>query len=347
MAGGYKKRRRFIVFVLSGALFAFLILSSAAEKNGAGFLPPGLKIPGADQIRALLEEIPKMPGVDFARSLFEEYSGGYPSAQRSAEIENPGVSVHFIDVGQAKAILVTAPEKNLLIDAGESDQGPRVIRYLVNHGVRTVDTVIGTHPHSDHIGGLSAVIGGMPVSTVILPLIPEEITPTTATYTGLLRSVSQMGVTLTPAVPGAQYDLGGGAVLTLLGPVGEYGDLNDVSVVSRLTYGEISFLFTGDAAGDAERDLLNTGADLSASVLDVPHHGSDTSSSKAFLSAANPAVAVISCGLDNMYGHPHKEVVAALRSYTRSLYRTDTDGTVVVLTDGKEIQIQTEKGGEN
>ena len=327
--GNRRKRHGWIVFVLSAVVVAFFVLNSARDKHSGLFEWAELNIPGADVIRLL----------------FEDGTHRYPSNTSIESIENPGVTVHFIDVGQAKSIFVEAPGKNVLIDAGERDQGAMIIRYLVSHGIRSLDIVIGTHPHSDHIGGLAAVIGGMNVDTVILPRIPEEITPTTATYTGLLEAVANAGLRITPARPGDVYDLGKGAELTILGPVDHYNELNDMSVVSRLRFGDVSFLFTGDAMKDAEEDILAAGGSVSASVLDVGHHGSRTSTNERFLLAVNPAIAVISCGIDNMYGHPHGDVITLLRKHGQKIYRTDTDGTVVIATDGESLGVKTGKGG--
>ena len=323
------KRRGWIVFVLGCIVVAFFVLSSIEEKHGGLSELAGLNIPGTDIIR----------------SLFEDGAHAYPSAKIAGNIENPGVTAHFIDVGQAKAIFIEAPGKTVLIDAGERDQGGTIVRYLVSRGIRTIDIVIGTHPHSDHIGGLEAVIGGMTVDKIILPRIPEEITPTTATYTNLLEAIARAGLKITPARPGDAYDLGGGASLTILAPVRDYDDLNDMSVVSKLVYGEISFLFTGDATARAEDDILEAGADVSASVLDIGHHGSHTSTSERFLLAVSPAAAAISCGIDNMYGHPHRDVVARLKQHGVKIYRTDIDGTIVISTDGESLGVTTGKGG--
>jgi len=326
---GRIKRRGWIVFVLAAVIVAYFVLVSIEEKHGGLSELTGLNIPSADLIHAL----------------FEDSAHRYPSNTAIKTIENPGVTAHFIDVGQAKAIFVQAPEKTVLIDAGERDQGAMIVRYLVSHGIRTIDIVIGTHPHSDHIGGLETVIGGMDVGTVILPRVPESITPTTATYTALLEAIARAGLKITPAKPGDTYDLGGGAELVILGPINDHDELNDMSVVSKLLFGEVSFLFTGDATKRAEDDILDAGIDVSASVLDVGHHGSKTSTTERFLLAANPAVAVISCGIDNMYGHPHGDVVSLLRKYGQRIYRTDIDGTVIIATDGEDLGVKTEKGG--
>lgn len=158
------------------------------------------------------------------------------------ELLGETLEVHIIDVGQGESILIKGPSKNVLIDAGENDKGDEVLAYLKSQGVQSLDMAIGTHAHSDHIGGLDTVIKAMPVKQVILSPIPEKIVPTTKTYTDLLEAVLDKGMTVTTAVPDTQYSLGGGAVLTILGPRREYNDLNNTSVVCRLTYGDAELI---------------------------------------------------------------------------------------------------------
>lgn len=259
-----------------------------------------------------------------------------------ATAEN-AVRVHFIDVGQGKSILIEAPEKTVLIDAGENNQGETVLLYLAKQKISKLDIAIGTHPHSDHIGGLDTVINAIPVEKVILPVISKELSPTTATYMDLLNAIAANGLKITPAKPGDNYELGGGASLKILGPVrNDYPDLNDFSIVSRLDYYSTSFLFTGDAASEAESGLLDSNAKLRADVLDISHHGSRDSSSKAFLEAVRPQIAVISCALDNSYGHPHRQTIKRLEALNNvTILRTDLDGSVIITSNGKSLSYET------
>lgn len=325
-----RKRLGWIVAVLAAVAVLFCVLSSVQEKQGIDLGIPKLSL----------------PPVEVFSSLFEEYAGEIDSASAvpgDSGMEDAPLSVHFIDVGQAKAILIKAPEKSVLIDAGDNDKGQKVLRYLSAQGVDQLDIAVGTHPHADHIGGMDAVLLGISVDTVILPAIPDGITPTTKTYTDLLKAVSNLGLNITPASPGEEYDLGGGARLTVLGPLADYEDLNNMSVVLRLDYGKTSFLFTGDASDAAERDMLAASGSLRADVLDVGHHGSETATTEKFLQAVNPHIAVISCGLDNSYGHPTREVMQRLTERDIKILRTDFDGTAVILSNGESLGISVEK----
>lgn len=267
---------------------------------------------------------------------------------RTAPAIDGEVSVHFIDVGQGDSALILTPDAAVLIDGGETDAGPVVLDYLKALGVEKLSLVIGTHPHSDHIGGLSTVLEELPADKVIVPRVPDELTPTTSSYERLLDAVEGQNLRLTPAKAGDRYAVGDGA-LEILAPVqgASYDGLNDYSVVCRFTYGGRSFLFTGDAEKPVERDLLAEGTSLASDVLKVGHHGSNTSSTKDFLAAVSPEYAVVSCGTDNRYGHPHKEVMARLSDAGVTVLRTDLGGSIVFSLDESGMHVQMEKGGDD
>lgn len=256
---------------------------------------------------------------------------------------NGEAEVHFIDVGQGDSILITGGGQAILIDAGENDKGDEVVAYLEKCGVRHLDLVIGTHPHSDHIGGLDVVLDNISADQLWMPEIPEKIMPTTRTFNDLLDAAENNNVSLLTAVPGDRAELCGGT-LQVLGPVKEYDDLNNVSLVTKFTFGGNSFLFTGDMESDAEADLLESGAKVSADVLKMGHHGSSTSSSKAFIDAVDPDIFVIQLGEGNSYGHPHKETLALLKERGAKAWRNDLNGSVVMKSDGQTITVSAEKG---
>lgn len=259
--------------------------------------------------------------------------------QRRAVYENAEFSVHFIDVGQGDSIYIHSGDADVLIDAGEAEYGSTVVRYLDSCGVRELDLVIATHPHSDHIGGLSAVLSEFEIQEVMLSDIPDEQLPVTRTFAGLLDAIDASGAALVTAEAGQTYTLGD-AVLTILGPVDtEYDDLNDYSVVAQLSFGEADFLFTGDQTTTAEKDLLAADIPEDIEVLKVGHHGSSTSSSKKFLDVIQPEYAVIQCGADNSYSHPHETIVKRLAGYTDNIYRTDVQGTAVFTSDGRSLSV--------
>lgn len=277
-------------------------------------------------------------------------SSGPPGSQALAASGSEGqdLRVHFIDVGQGDSILVQSDGHFMLIDAGENNQADTVIRYLQQAGVTELDYVIGTHPHSDHIGGLDKVIGQFTVKKVILPPVEH----TSRTFEDLLDSISNKGLKITKPVPGTSYSLGA-AAFTIVAPAADYGnDLNNWSVGIRLTYGDNSFLMCGDAEKDAEEDMVNSGAVLSADVLKAGHHGSNTSTSDAFFKKVSPSYVVIQCGRDNSYGHPHKETMEKLEQAGCRIFRTDKQGTIIADSDGSKItwttisgQIGTEQTG--
>ncbi|MBQ4546489.1 MAG: MBL fold metallo-hydrolase [Oscillospiraceae bacterium] len=262
---------------------------------------------------------------------------------------NPGISadseleVHFIDVGQAECILIKAPEKTVLIDAGDIGYGKTIERYLRTEGVITIDYFIVTHPHADHIGSAADILRKFPVAEVIMPEIPSEYLPATSLFEDFLKAIKRKNCVLSYSENGRKIELGGGAFIEILGPAGYSGDnLNNYSVISKLRYGETSFLFTGDAEEEAELLLLGSGADVSCDVLNAGHHGSSTSNCAALLKAADPQYAAISCGYNNDYGHPHRETLAAFRDFGIGYFRTDYDGSIVFGSDGKTLEIFTE-----
>ena len=241
--------------------------------------------------------------------------------------------MHFIDVGQGDSILAESDGHYMLIDAGENDQAGTVISYLKAQGVTKLDYVIGTHPHSDHIGGLDKVIDTFPVDKVILPPVEH----TTKTFEDVLDSIASRGLKITKPTPGDSYDLGD-ASFTILSPVKDYGsDLNNWSVGVRLTFGDNSFVMCGDAENQAEEDIIKNGAVLKADVLKAGHHGSSTSTSDAFLKKVSPSWVVIQCGKGNSYGHPHKETMEKLKKAGCQVLRTDEEGTITAFSDGKTI----------
>ena len=260
-----------------------------------------------------------------------------------AEPLDSELRVHVIDVGNADAILVQNKGASPLIDAGEKDDGERVLAYLREQGVDKLDMVIATHADADHIGGMKTVINGMDIDAFLMATMPEGYTPTTKTYTGMLEALAGKGVKITEAKPGARYPLGD-AVLDILGPAAEFEENNNQSVVCKVTFGAKKFLFMGDAEKQAEAELLSKGLDLSADVIKVGHHGSDTSTTDKLLDAVKPRYAFVTCGAGNSYGHPDKSTLNKLKARNITAYRSDLNGTVVAATDGSQITITTEKG---
>lgn len=203
--------------------------------------------------------------------------------------------------------------------------------------------VIATHPHSDHIGSMNSVLDKFGADVVVMPKLTSDMIPTTTSYEKLLKSVKSCGASLEYAQVGKIYDITEDCTLEIVAPVTDYDDLNNYSITAVLRHGENSFIFTGDIEKKAERDILDSGADISATVLKVGHHGSKTSSLKAFVQAVNPKYAVISVGSPNDYGHPHDKTLELLDNLGIEVLRTDKCGNIVFVSNGSTLEISTEK----
>lgn len=242
--------------------------------------------------------------------------------------------VHFIDVGQGDSILLESDGDFVLIDAGETNYAQTVCDYLSSQQVTSIDYVIATHPHSDHCGGLTQVLNTYDCDN----FITTETDQQTQTWLNVLYAVDDKGINYIDSQVGNTYSFGN-STFEIMGPYGTgYDDYNDYSVIVKATCGNTSFLFTGDAEKLVEKEMIEKGADLTADVLKVGHHGSYTSSCSEFLSAVDPAYAVISCGKDNDYGHPHSETMQKLSDLNITTYRTDTQGTIVAVSDSRTIK---------
>lgn len=272
--------------------------------------------------------------------LFETEEPVSENVSGSAEAQ-----VYFIDVGQGDSELIRLKDSgiDILIDAGTRSTKQELADYLKELGVDDIDILIGTHPHEDHIGGMAKIIEEFPIGTLYLPETSEEMTPTTKTYESLLDAAESKNVTVRTAAAGDVLLEQGNTSFKVLSPSHtDYDNLNDYSIVTRLKVGDTAFLFQGDAETPVEEEILDSGADVSCDVIKLGHHGSSTSSSRAYLEAANPSAAVISCGVGNEYGHPHRETMDLLEKLSITPYRTDTQKTLLAETDGKTIVWQTE-----
>jgi len=251
--------------------------------------------------------------------------------------QNKNLAVSFIDVGQGDSILIAREGHGMLIDAGTEESSDTVVNYIKSQKLSALDYCVGTHPHEDHIGGMDSVINSFSVGTLIMP----DVTTNTKSFSDVLKSVQKRKLKITRPEPGKAYSFEG-ATLTVLAPnSAKYEDLNNYSVVIRLVFGNTSFLFTGDAQALSEKEMLAKGYTLKSDVLKVGHHGSKTSTSADFLKAVSPKYAVISAGKGNVYGLPAQSTVSRLTSAGVKLFRTDLDGTVVAITDGKTISFKT------
>ncbi len=252
------------------------------------------------------------------------------------------LKMHVIDVGQGDSVLIQCGESNVLIDCGENGMGKTVLDYLRRAGVSHLDWIIGTHPHSDHIGGMDTVIKSKDLSIdhVMMPQTTKEMTPTTMTYTEVLTAIKKKNLKITRPVSGTEYDLDGVTML-VLSPAksAKYEDLNDYSIVLKFTYKNVSILTGGDASKNVEQQIISRDYDLSADIYKVSHHGGRDGNSQAFLDEINPKYAAISVGADNKYGHPKSEILKRLNKMNCEVYRTDLDGDIIFESDGKNISV--------
>ena len=262
-----------------------------------------------------------------------------PSASAAAAVDtvDAPLEVHFIDVGQALSVLVECDGQFMLYDGGNVDDGSLVVSYLQKQGVEQLQYVFCSHAHEDHVGGLAAVMAKFPAGHAYSPVTESS----TKCFNDFVKYTRQQGLQLEVPSVGTVWPLGS-ATVTMLGPVTQYSETNNTSLVLRIDYGNTSFLLTGDMENTAETDLVNSGASLKADVLQVGHHGSSTSTGYLFLNAVLPEMGVISCGTGNKYGHPHEETLSILRDAKVDVYRTDLLGTITVSSDGQNYTVGTE-----
>ena len=240
-------------------------------------------------------------------------------------------SIRFIDVGQADAALIECDGHYMLIDGGNKGDSNLVYSILSKSGVQHLDILVGTHAHEDHIGGLPGAFNYATADLTLSPVTEYD----TQVFRNFQKYADEKGGGLVIPAVGDRYSLGS-ADIEVLGVNGGK-DTNDTSIVLMITYGETRFLFTGDAEREAEQAILDRGADLSATVLKVGHHGSETSTSYPFLREIMPKYAVISVGTDNTYGHPTQDALSRLRDAEVTVFRTDLQGDIVCTSDGKEV----------
>lgn len=297
-----KKR---LLLTLSATIFIFILLALLIHKNPDGFF---------------------------------KTMGNIISYLEDDDREHSILKVHFIDVGQGDAILIQSDDSHMLIDSGERHYSDTLIDYLKDNDVITLDYVIATHPHSDHIGSLANVIDSFQIDKIIMP----DAISTTRTFEDLLDTIVENNLKITKPIIGTEYKIGS-ATFTILAPNGtNYNNLNNYSVGIKLMYGDNSFIFTGDSEIQSEIEMLQNGIDLKADVFKLAHHGSSTSNSEDFLDAVNPSIGVISAKKDNSYGHPHVEIMQTMKDRYIILFRTDEQGTIILESDGKTISANKE-----
>ncbi len=251
---------------------------------------------------------------------------------------NENIKIHFIDVGQGDSIFIELPNnETMLIDAGESSKEEVVSEYINTLGYNKINYVIGTHPHSDHIGGLAHIINSFNIEKIYMP----KALSTSKTYENLLNTIYKNNKNIITAKAGIKIIDEDNLKINILAPNNNnYSNLNNYSVVIKINYKSKSFLFMGDAEILSENEILT---DVSADIIKIGHHGSDTSSSESFLSKVNPKYAIIMVGENNKYNHPNQTILDRLEKNNIITYRTDLNGNIIITSDGNEINIDVSK----
>ncbi|BDC02137.1 TPA: MBL fold metallo-hydrolase [Clostridium perfringens] len=258
-------------------------------------------------------------------------------SKSSAESEYSGLSVTYLNVGQGDSELIQVNGINMLIDAGTNAGANDLVKDLKNRGIKTIDIAIATHPHEDHIGGMDEVLENFDVKSFYAP----KVAHTTKTYENMLKAVKNEGLKIKQIKEGTKIDLGKDTEVQVYSPVkSQYEELNNYSPVMKISYGQNSFMFTGDAESLVEKEILNENKDLKADVLKLGHHGSHSSSSEEFLKAVDPSIAIVSCAKDNKYGHPHKETMSNLKKAGITVYETFRDGDITISSNGKKLDVK-------
>lgn len=312
----WKNRSRRIGSLL---LTFFLLLASASVLSNSGHTAPNITSIQAAEHTASVSQ----------------------SAKSSSGEQKELLTVTFLDVGQGDAAVLQCGGQTMMIDGGKAKASSYIYSWLKKNQISCLDVMVATHTDADHIGGLSGALNYAKVGTAYCPVTSG----TTKIFQSFVKYLKKQGKSITVPEAGDEFSLGG-AQVRILGPTDPQAESNNSSIVLKVTFGDTSFLFTGDAEREEEQELLESGYDLESTVLKVGHHGSDTSTSYLFLRTVNPQYAVISVGADNTYGHPTEAVLSRLRDADVKTCRTDLQGTITAVSDGKKVTFQTERNAD-
>lgn len=261
----------------------------------------------------------------------------------SGSVEGTGeLTLRFLYVGQADCTLVSLPDgKTLLVDGGNDSDGKKIVGYIESLGIERLDMVVATHPHEDHIGGLDKILEAFPAGAIYAPALPASAEPDTKNYREFTAAAKAQACGLSTAAAGQMlYDANGVQILCLSPDARDvYSDMNNYSIVLKITYGSRSFLLMGDAENEVESVLLHEGYALSADLIKAGHHGSKTSSFKAFIQAVSPGYAILSCGRKNSYGFPHAKTLETFAAAGTQVFTLSESGSVFAVSDGKNLTL--------
>ncbi|MDL2254401.1 MBL fold metallo-hydrolase, partial [Ruminococcaceae bacterium OttesenSCG-928-I18] len=277
------------------------------------------------------------PGQGNSIPNLEEYFSSIQGEQQQGERPEPDMTaaVHFLDVGHGDAVLMESGGEYALLDAGPSEGIDNLMSYLAYLEIDSLKYLIMSHPHEDHIGGMQTVVEYVPVEQVLLPDFDKGPYPTTSTFEKLLDAMLEKELPTSTMRTGEEYPLGNGSIEVLQDGVEHDGNFNLLSPMLLFEAGDMRFLATGDAEKANEKAALESGVSLWATLYKAAHHGSSTSNTPEFLEEVNPWLTVIPCGKDNIYGHPHREVLEDLEALGSGILRTDVDGFIRVTPDGE------------
>lgn len=324
MAKKRRKRKKTVnfikkVFILIILLFIALIVTFFFDKKTFNKLTNNIMV----EIEKITSKIEK--------TINKYKKEKYDNIDMDADL-----TVMYLDVGQAESILIKSQDEYMLIDAGNNVDGEKIVKYFNHLGIEEFKYVFGTHAHEDHIGGMDEIIKKFKINNFYMPSSPT----TTESFLEVLNALEEKNIKFQTPKVGTKLQLGNSTV-DVLSVKEKAEDLNDTSIVLKLTYKNVSFLFTGDITQTIEKELLNK--NISSTVLKVAHHGSKYSNSANFLKKVNPKYAIISCGVNNEYYHPHSVILEKLEKLNTKIYRTDLEGTIVALSDGNSIEFKTIK----
>ena len=264
---------------------------------------------------------------------------GLPVTETFKETENT-LDITYLDVGQADSILIQNEGHNMLIDAGNNEDGPLLVQYFKEQNITKFDYLITTHPHEDHIGGMDDIINNFDVEKIYMP----DVTTTTKTFLDVLEAIEKKNMTYDVPNINQNFTLGN-TLFQVIYTGNDKKNLNNASIVLKASFKNTSYLFTGDATSEVEKKILNK--DIQATVLKVGHHGSKYSTTTDFLNKVNPKYAIISVGKNNSYNHPNQVTINKLEKKNIEIHRTDQEGSIFLKSDGKTINITSKKTNTN